>query len=152
MTWVLGLFVTDGHLNKSTHSIYFSQKDERILKLIAKYMEADYVLTPFGKTKTTPTLVINSIEIKRDLEQLGITSNKSLTLKFPPVPESFLPSFIRGVIDGDGWVQDRGYVMNITTGSEDFAKILHSVFKSWNLNSEITIEKVKLEKIYIAFG
>lgn len=26
MAWVLGLFVTDGHVNKKIHSIYFSQK------------------------------------------------------------------------------------------------------------------------------
>ena len=140
MAWVLGLFVTDGHMNKRTHSIYFSQKDERILKLIARYMEADYVLAPVGKTKTTSTLITNSREIKKDLMEMGITPNKSLTLKFPPVPEPYLPSFIRGVIDGDGWIQKKGYVMNITTASEEFASGLLSVFEQWNLRSEITLE------------
>lgn len=138
MAWVLGIFVTDGHMNKSTHSIYFSQKDERILKLIATYMAADYILMPFGKTKTTPTIVINSKEIKKDLEQMGITSNKSLTLKFPPVPEKYLPSFIRGVIDGDGTVDKKGYRMNITTASKSFAHSLHELFQSWDLKSDIT--------------
>ncbi len=51
MAWVLGLFVTDGHVNKKINSIYFSQKDERILRLIANYMDADYVLAPTGPTK-----------------------------------------------------------------------------------------------------
>ena len=143
MAWVLGLFVTDGHVNKSTHSIYFSQKDERILKLIAKYMDAEYVLTPFGKTKTTPTIVINSREIKEDLEQLGITANKSLTLKFPPVPERFLPSFIRGVMDGDGYVEPRGYYMPITSASIDFSNALLSIFKSWELNARLIQEVSK---------
>lgn len=67
------MFVTDGAVSKSSHSITFAQNDERILKLIAKYMEADYVLMPFGKTKTTPSIVINSKEIKKDLEKMGIT-------------------------------------------------------------------------------
>ena len=138
MAWVLGLFVTDGHMNKSTHSIYFSQKDERILKLIATYMAADYILMPFGKTKTTPTIVINSKEIKNDLEQIGITSNKSLTLKFPPVPEIYMPAFIRGVIDGDGTVDKKGYRMNITTASKSFAHSLYELFQSWDLKSDIT--------------
>lgn len=146
MAWVLGLLVTDGHVNKSTHSIYFSQKDERILRLIAKYMEADYILAPFGKTKTTPTIIINSRIIKGDLEQLGITSNKSFTVKFPQVPEPFLPSFVRGVIDGDGWVQDRGYVMNVTTGSKDFANSLYLVFDLWNLRTKITTENTQSGK------
>ena len=54
--------------------------------------------------KSTPTLIINSKEIKKDLEILGIISNKSLTVPFPNVPEEYLASFVRGVIDGDGWV------------------------------------------------
>jgi hypothetical protein len=50
MAWVLGLFVTDRHVNKQYHSIYFSQKDDRILQLITKYIKADYVLAPTGPT------------------------------------------------------------------------------------------------------
>ncbi len=138
MAWVLGLFVTDGHVNNTIHSIAFSQKDETILRLIANLMEADYVLAPTGPTKTTPTLLINSKEIKKDLANLGILANKSLTVPFPDVPEEFLPSFVRGVIDGDGWVQKTGYVMNVTSGSRIFAEGLLSVFQSWKLRSEIT--------------
>jgi len=138
MAWVLGLFVTDGHVNKQYHSIYFSQKDERILRLIAQYMEADYVLAPYGRTKTTPTLIINSKEIKKDLELLGITANKSVTLPFPNVPEEFLASFVRGVIDGDGWVAHDGYQMNVTSASVDFAKGLLLAFHSWGVKSHIT--------------
>ncbi len=138
MAWVLGLFITDGHVNKKFHSISFSQKDERILKLIAKYMEADYILAPIGPTRSTPTLIINSKKLKKDLENLGIYPNKSLTVPFPNVPQEFLSSFVRGVIDGDGWVQKTGYVMNVTSGSQNFAEGLLSVFQSWELRSEIS--------------
>lgn len=130
MAWMLGLFVTDGHVNKQIHCIYFSQKDERILRLIAKYMEADYVLATTGPTKTTPTLIINSKEIKRDLEILGIISDNSLSVPFPNVPEEYLASFVRGAINGDGWVQKTGFIMNVTSGSIDFADGLLSVFQS----------------------
>ncbi|MCM3439592.1 LAGLIDADG family homing endonuclease [Metabacillus halosaccharovorans] len=106
-------------------------------------MESDYILSGAYKTKVTPTLIINSKEIKNDLGKLGITSNKSKTLPFPEVPEEYTPSFIRGVIEGDGWVQDRGYVMNITTASSNFANGLRSVFQSWKLRTEITTEITK---------
>lgn len=43
-----------------------------------------------------------------------------------------------GGIDGDGWVQKTGYVMNVTSGSQNFADGLLSVFQSWQLHSEIT--------------
>lgn len=138
MAWVLGLFITDGNVSSKVHSISFSQKDESILRIIAQYMKADYVLAPFGPTMQTPTLMINSKEIKHDLEKMGIGPKKSFNVPFPNVPEEFLPSFVRGVIDGDGWVQQKGYVMNITTGSSEFAKGLLAVLKSWNLRSEIT--------------
>lgn len=121
MAWVLGLFITDGHVSRKVHSITFSQKDERILRLVANYLQADYVLAPYGPTKQTPSLIINSKEMKNDLAKLGIGPNKSLSVEFPDVPEELLPSFIRGVVDGDGWVQKTGYVMNITTGSLIFA-------------------------------
>ena len=146
MAWVLGLFVTDGHVNKKIHSIYFSQKEERILQIIAKYMEADYVLAATGPTKTTPTLIINSKEIKKDLAAMGIGANKSFTLQFPCVPEEYLASFIRGVIDGDGWVQKTGYVMNVTTASWRFAEELLLVFLSWKLKAEITQTQTKSGK------
>lgn len=147
MAWVLGMFVTDGHVNKNTHSICFSQKDEKILRLIANYMEADYVLAPYSPTKTTPTLIINSKEIKKDLENMGLFSNKSLNVPFPNVPDEYLPSFIRGVIDGDGWVQKKGYVMNITTGSFHFAQGLLSTFQSWELQAETTTQIFKSKNI-----
>lgn len=140
MAWVLGLFIADGHVNKHLHSISFSQKNENILRLVAEYMQADYILAKPGRTRTTPTLLINSKEIKKDLEKIGIFPKKSLTVYFPKVPEEFLPSFVRGVIDGDGWVQKTGYVANVTTGSKSFAEGLLSVFVSWNLRSEITTE------------
>jgi hypothetical protein len=111
-------------------------------------MDSDYVLAPVGKTRTTPTLVINSKEIKSDLEKLGIKANKSLTISFLTLPDEFLPSFIRGVIDGDGWVQKTGYEMNITTGSFAFAEGLLSVFQSWNLRSEISIQSSAGNPIY----
>ncbi|MGP7815718.1 LAGLIDADG family homing endonuclease [Niallia sp. 01092] len=138
MAWVLGIILTDGTISKQTHTITITQKNERILHLIADYLEANWNISAIYPTRKTPTLIINSKEIKMDLEKFGIIPNKSLTVPFPNIPEKFLPSFIRGVIDGDGWVQDRGYVMNVTTGSIKFAEGLLSVFKSWNLRTEIT--------------
>ena len=110
-------------------------------------MEADYVLAATGPTKTTPTLIINSKKIKNDLATIGIGPNKSLTVPFPSVPEEFLASFVRGVIDGDGWVQNTGYVMNVTTASCEFAEGLLSVFVNWKLKAEITQTLTKNGKV-----
>ena len=37
-----------------------TQKDERILQLVASYMEAEYIIAPKNGTRITPTLIINS--------------------------------------------------------------------------------------------
>lgn len=50
-------------------------------------------------------LSICNTEMCKDLEKLGCTPRKSLTLKFPTdeqVPKHLLPHFIRGYFDGDG--------------------------------------------------
>ncbi|MRX53822.1 hypothetical protein GJU41_07535 [Bacillus idriensis] len=103
-------------------------------------MDADYILAPKYKTRLTPTLIINSKIIKDDLNKLGVTANKSLSVPFSHVPDEFLPSFICGVIEGDGWVQKTGYVLNITTASKHFANGLLLTFQNWDLRSEITTE------------
>ena len=140
MAWVLGLLLTDGHVSKTYQSIYLSQKDEELLRKVGILMGAEPVIAKPSGTRTIPMLIINSKIIKADLERLGMTTAKSYTVIFPEVPEAYLPAFIRGVIDGDGWVQNRGYVMNVTTASKPFAEGLHSVFKQWELRSEITTE------------
>lgn len=138
MAWVLGLFITDGCINKSISSVSLTQKNQTILRQVAKYMGADYILSKKYKTRSTATLIINSKEIKNDLGKLGVLPNKSLSVQFPKVPDEFLPSFIRGVIDGDGWIDKAGYAMNITSCSKPFSEALLSLFLSWKLKPEIT--------------
>lgn len=146
MAWVLGLFITDGHVNKDVHSVYLSQNDEALLTKVAHLMGANPTIAQGTGTRKTPMLIINSKVIKQDLALLGITPNKSYTVSFPEVPDEYLPAFVRGVIDGDGWVQNRGYVMNITTASENFANGLFAVFQKWKLRTEITIELTHSKK------
>src|SRR5690625_5997972 len=69
---------------------------------------------------------------------MGISEGKSRVVEFPEVPDEYLSHFIRGVIDGDGWVQDRGYVMNVTNASKSFAESLHDIFNDRGLNGRIT--------------
>src|SRR5690625_1406077 len=77
MAWVLGLFVTDGCINKANSSVTLTQKNQTILRRAAQYMNADYILSKKYKTRTTATLIINSKEIKNDLMNLGVLPNKS---------------------------------------------------------------------------
>jgi DNA-binding transcriptional regulator WhiA len=132
MAYVLGFVLTDGCVSGNSFSI--SQKYPEILERIGSAMKSNY---PIRKTRNLHTLTICRKEMVEDLAVLGIGEKKSLTVDFPDVPAVYLPHFIRGVIDGDGWVQDRGYVMNVTSGSILFAVKLHEVFNAYGLNGRI---------------
>lgn len=84
MAWVLGLIVTDGCLNKDHYTISIAQKDTEILRKVAKVMDSDFVVNK----NETPSLLLNSKTMYKDLEIRGITPNKSLTTKIPDIPEN----------------------------------------------------------------
>ena len=145
MAYILGLIYTDGCLHKNTLSI--SQKDPEILYKINKIMNSNYKLYKNKKTGVY-TLNISRKEIVEDLYKLGVTPKKSTTISFPKIPGQFLSHFIRGIYDGDGWVQDRNYVANITTASKTFAEGLLQTFKEIGLNSFVKEGESKNNKIY----
>ena len=148
MAYVLGFILTDGCIVGNTFSI--SQRDDEILTILNEVMMSNY---PIRKRKNGRshlyTLTINRQSMVNDLKALGITEDKSLTVRMPDVPAEYLPDFIRGVIDGDGWVQDRGYVMNITTASDAFADDLLCVFENLGLNSRITTQG-KANRVWVS--
>lgn len=147
MAWVLGMIYSDGHIVEDK-AFSISQKDANILEIIRNLLDSNHPFTGGDKTKLY-TFCIGSKEMVKDLINHGLTPKKSLTLKFPYVPEEFLSHFIRGIIDGDGWVKKEGSVMNVTSGSKDFAESLESIFLSWGLNSEIRTQVTKKgTKIY----
>jgi DNA-binding transcriptional regulator WhiA/predicted HTH domain antitoxin len=136
MAWVLGFIYADGCISNTNQNVSISQKDKDLLDKIQKVMDSNFRYHYNKKTKVY-MLTINSKEIKNDLMKFGLHNNKSKTIEFPDIPKEYLHHFVRGIIDGDGWVQDRGYVMIVTTGSKKFAESLCNVFKSWGLNSFI---------------
>lgn len=54
------------------------------------------------KTFQACRLAIYSKRLVEALIKHGCTPNKSLTLRFPSLPDSLIPHFIRGYFDGDG--------------------------------------------------
>src|SRR5690625_2596048 len=137
MAYVLGFIYTDGSISDNTLTI--SQNERYILEEINNAMDSTSLIADRENGKNILyTLAIHRQEIVTDLKRLGITEGKSRTINFPEVPNEYLPHFIRGVIDGDGWIQDRGYVMNVTNASQSFSEGLHEVFNERELNGRIT--------------
>lgn len=139
------MIITDGFVMKDTKRgvthVTLVQKDVKILEKFKRELESDHRIIIYGENNCGKVSVY-SVKIVNDLIKLGIPyKEKSTKLKFPKVPEEYLPHFIRGVIDGDEWVQDKGYVISVVTASKEFSEGLLKVFKMWGLRSEIKINK-----------
>ncbi|WP_053599315.1 LAGLIDADG family homing endonuclease [Bacillus sp. FJAT-18017] len=135
MAWVLGFIVTDGCINQN-QSLTIGQKDPYPLQKIKELLQFNGKVVKYDN-KNIYELNICSKEIITDLFNLGVTRRKSLTIVFPECPKEYLSHFVRGVIDGDGYVHPDGYTVTVTSGSLAFAQGLLSVFKKWNLRSKI---------------
>lgn len=122
MAYVLGVIYTDGNIGKMSirgsqgkrvqlGRLAVTQKEPELLQKILKIMGADVNL--YYKTRRIYGGVvsgevyyfyINNDVICDSLIALGVTPKKSLTIKFPVIPQEYVRHFIRGCWDGDGSV------------------------------------------------
>lgn len=103
MAWVLGLITSDGHITPRGVLRLVLHCDDR--DCVEKFRD---LLAPSKKLTIDRGVYIRcsvfSQEFKKDLECLGIISNKTFVVKPPNVPKEFIRHYIRGLIDGDGSV------------------------------------------------
>ena len=142
MAYVVGLFCADGNMNGSskTLSIYLHKDDEYLLYQILEKMESEHKVR---RDDNVSILAVNNIHMYNDLLKLGIVPNKSKTLKCPDIPLQFIPSFIRGVLDGDGSVDSKRKRMKIVSASKDFAYGVSLLLSKIDINHKIYNEPYK---------
>lgn len=116
--YITGLIATDGSIYDKNNSYYlklaFKSSDVDILEKVKKAIGSKSEIRtkkgianlPQGGTSNyeLKTLLICNKKMVKDLESLGITPNKSLTLNFDysKLSIELFPHFLRGLIDGDG--------------------------------------------------
>lgn len=137
MAYVLGVIYTDGNLSytKAPHAkkeyLRFSvaQKEPELLEKILLLLDADYPIRKKSNIVNNRKIEINYFEIQneslcKDLIHIGVTPKKSLTIKFPTIPNEFIRHFIRGCWDGDGSISKSStsntYRASFVSGSYHF--------------------------------
>lgn len=133
--YFLGLSYADGCVSpeKNSYRLKLTKEDEYILEEFKKdigsnkplYFRKEEIIkgtSYIGKAQSA--LELNSKILIEDLEKLGVTKNKSLTIKFPTnIPLEFMKDFIRGCFDGDGCIYNsQKRIMLNYSGSEEFCK------------------------------
>ena len=118
--YILGFLWADGHneIKKGTVSMSLEEGDKDILNLIRLEVGSEKELEflnysekhDFGYNyKNQYRMLFFSKHMCESLYKIGMTSNKSLTAKFPNISNNLIRHFIRGLFDGDGSVYRSQY-------------------------------------------
>ena len=110
MAYALGFIYADGSIHRSSRGHYLSitSIDQQTVVNFKRWFRSGHAIVkakptwPNGKFRFV--LRIGDKEIFNDLLKLGLYPNKSLTVRIPEIPRSFVSDFIRGYFDGDGCV------------------------------------------------
>lgn len=151
MAYVLGFIYADGSLEDSPairgKYVRISGTDLTILESIKDSLQSRhkfFIHKEHGNYKRQYLLRIGSKVLYNSLIKRGVHPHKSLTMKFPNIPTTYLGSFLRGYFDGDGCVS-----LEMKTGSkgQPIIKKLSVIFTS---GSKIFLESLqkRLEKEY----
>ena len=154
--YIMGFLHSDGsnNINKSTISLSLQEEDREILEQIRNEIGSEKPLEyldytnkhDFGYTyKNQYRLIMFSSHMCNELNNKGITPNKSLTIGFPNwLTQDLIPHYVRGVFDGDGSIyqafrNENNKPITVTiTATESFCEELKLLCKKIiNINAYI---------------
>lgn len=137
MAYVLGFTCADGNVHERTLSWDLSNKYDSNYDLLKYFNEAMHSNYPIIERSRSFRLRISNSKILIDIKDLGIIPNKNKVLKFPEVPDRYLSHFVRGFLDGDGWIVTRirnnggkEICVGFSNGSLDFMEHLVKIVKN----------------------
>jgi hypothetical protein len=157
--YLLGAWITDGCIHKSKDrpnrkSTTLTSKDKDWLELINQYICPAKPLLKHGLNCFR--LMYCSTEMADWFIQKGCHERKSLTIKFPKVPQKYMADFIRGCWDGDGSLSftksgNKGKTWqsqaNLTSGSLSFCKKLTKILNKQGIKCSIYVHGSPQRKI-----
>ncbi len=108
MAYVVGLMATDGCLVSDGRHLSFDTADEQLaitlLRCLGRPIRYERRRTRLGRTVFK--VQMGDAELYRWLVSVGLTPRKSLSLGAIDVPEDQASHLVRGLLDGDGTIQN----------------------------------------------
>ena len=106
VAYILGFIYADGYIYRDLTRVRIKIKDKDLLEKMSKVMNSTYPIK--NDSLKYWYFEISRKSIIRDLLKYKLTPNKSKTMRFPNIPEQYMPHFIRGYFDGDGSITSSG--------------------------------------------
>jgi len=145
--YFLGFILADGNISKKTNRVSFTinDKDSYILEKFKKSINSEnlvrhYVVPDPRKNKCnySAAFQVSSSKIKNDLENLGISSNKTKTFDFTKIVDNENYShFLRGLFDGDGHISKTRTRISIISTKEFLNHLSLSFFNKNYLITDV---------------
>ena len=142
--YFLGFIFADGCVSKNQIYIDINDKDREILERFRKEVHSNCMISTRIKGKSIMSRVtIKNKDFVEYLKEYGIVENKTNNTYHLPVqliPKIFYKDFIRGLVDGDGWITKTqegyykiGYVTHYQSVAEDFVYMINNLLENkWN--------------------
>ena len=123
----LGYFIGDGHADKKSNNISFTNSDEKLRKRFAeltKKLFKDAKIKERIHKDKTPDIYVNSKEAIALIDKLGIRGKKADKVRIPKeiMGSNALRAFLRAYFDCDGGVEKNSVVLS--TASKEMAEDL----------------------------
>lgn len=127
--YILGFIFADGNVYKNQLSIEIHVRDIELLYFIKRELNTINKIS-YRKRENTELVCLRVVSEKicSDLGKYGVVPNKTyLTKHLPNIEEELLPHFLRGLVDGDGWISKTpqgyykiGFVTHFESVAQDF--------------------------------
>ncbi len=137
LAYAIGLLATDGSLSKDGRHFDFTSKDKGLVKTFAECLGLKNKIgrktSGFTGRRNYYHIQFGDINFYRWCLKIGLTPNKSKTIKGLEVPNKYFFDFLRGCFDGDGsiysywdprWHSSHMFYIQFCSASWDFVEWL----------------------------
>lgn len=131
MVYLLGFTYADGSIYKTTLAWDLQTRDKELLIKIKKALNCNY---PIIERKESVRLRISNQILISGAIRRGLLPKKNLRDELPNMPDIFLRHFVRGYLEGDGWVvvrkgRNEGDI-GFASGNKEFLEFLCRTIKN----------------------
>lgn len=148
--YFLGIVSSDGYINENKKYVEISMTDQDVIEFIATSLNQQYFkYNRQGNRKPIFRVRIFNEFLVDDLKRFNIVNKKSKILKgfdFDIEEQKYLPYYIRGCIDGDGWIRKDGKEFFLCSASKEYICWINFILVNYlymkNLNISADQKKV----------